>query len=202
MGIVRALGSQAADPRGPLGRVVAWIMPVFSDAYCGDLSDMLALRPEDSLLDVACGSGSFLDKCASQVQHVAGIDHSETQIRLARKRLRHLVASGTAEIVQGDAAMLPWKDGTFSAVTCNCPDCLGQPEQSLREMYRVLRPGGRIALVFDSAPDEGSARAEEQKWGLHAWTSAGFRQMMEDAGFSGISLSGADKQMFAKAIKE
>ena len=202
MGIRQTLASQASDPHGPLGWIAAWIMPLQSDAHCGDLAGLLALRPEDEVLDVACGAGVFLQKRASHVRHAAGIDHSEIQIRMARKRNRDGIVAGTVEIVWGDSAALPWKDDRFSAVACNCLSCLSQPQPSLQEMHRVLRPGGRVALSFDDHRDVATARREEQKWGLPAWTEPEFRTMLEEAGFSVASMSRAGKLAFARAVKQ
>ncbi len=158
MGIARALSSQFGNPHGPPGWVVALIMPPLTDRHCGDLARVLDLRPDDDVLDVACGAGVFLHRHTSQVRYVAGIDQSEIQIRLARRRNHDRIAAGTAEIVQGDAAALPWEDETFSAVTCNCVNCFTEPRRSLREMYRVLRRQGRVALAIDYCADEKTAR--------------------------------------------
>lgn len=68
-------------------------------------------------------------------------------------------------------------------------------------MYRVLRPGGRAAFMIDYCPDEETARRAEQKWGLPSWTEAEFRKMLDDAGFSVISMSLARKLTFVKATK-
>ena len=201
MGVRRVMASQAADPHGLLGWVTAWIMPTFSDAYCGNLAGALDLQPEDDLLEVACGAGAFLDERAQHVGHIAGIDHSQIQVRMARRRLRERIAAGTAEIGEGDAAALPWEDAAFSAVACNCVGCFEDPEQSLAEMYRVLRPEGRIALTIDYCPDEETARQVEQRWGLPTWTDAEFCALLHGVGFREIAVSHVKKMTFVRAVR-
>jgi ubiquinone/menaquinone biosynthesis C-methylase UbiE len=112
------------------------LMPLIVGSVYQDTADALQLRPgDDELLDVGCGSGAFLARHASQVRRVAGIDLSDLQIELARRNLGDRIAAGTADIVTGDAAALPWPDGTFTVVTsmetfAAFPD----PEQVLAEM--------------------------------------------------------------------
>ncbi|MEE4275812.1 MAG: methyltransferase domain-containing protein [Thermoleophilia bacterium] len=176
-------------------------MPVFSDAYCGDLAGALGLQATDDLLEVACGAGAFLQKRATHVRHVAGIDHSEIQVRMARRRLRDRVERGTAEVVQGDSAALPWDDATFSAVACNCLGCFSRPERSLQEMLRVLRLGGRVALSIDHCPDDAAVKRAERSWGLPAWTDAGFCALLHDVGFRDIAVSHAKQMTIVRAAK-
>jgi SAM-dependent methyltransferase len=201
MGIKESIISQGVRPHGALGWVVAWIIPLFSDKYCGNLAELLDLQPEDEVLEVACGSGKFLKERAACARYIAGLEHSDIQLRMARKRNRRRIAAGTAEIVEGDSAALPWPDGRFSAVTCNCVGCFAQPRESMKEMYRVLRPGGRAAFGFDYYPDEEKARKAEQWWGLPAWTEPEVRAMIEEAGFSRITLSHDKINLFAAAVK-
>jgi ubiquinone/menaquinone biosynthesis C-methylase UbiE len=123
MGIRDRLISQGVNPHGAFGWVAAWIMVLLSDTYCSNLADLLRLRPEDEVLDVACGAGVFLKKRAAIARYVAGIDHSDIQFRMARRRNRERIAAATAEIVVGEAAALPRPDSRFTAVTCNCVGC-------------------------------------------------------------------------------
>ena len=78
---------------------------------------------------------------------VAGLDLSDVQVDIARGRLAARIAAGSAEIVHGDAAALPWPDGTFTVVTCvGLFETFPDPEKVLAKMVRVLRPGGRVVL--------------------------------------------------------
>ena len=114
----------------------------------------LDLTPDDEVLDVACGSGAFLRKHASHVRQVAGLDHSDDLIAIAKRENHERVAAGTAEFVVGDATVLPWDDDEFSVVTCNSIDCFAtKTRPALEEMYRVLRPGGRILVGDDHRQD-------------------------------------------------
>lgn len=201
MGITQTLTSQGVKPTGMLGWLVARTMPLLFSSLYRKIARLLDLRPEDDVLDVACGSGVFLQKYASQAHRVAGLDHSEIQIRMARQRNRERIAAGTAEIVQGNSTALPWSDGTFSAVTCNCVGCFAEPLRSLREMNRVLGPGGRAALSVDFYPDDEAARKAEQKWGLHTWTEAKLLKMLDESGFSQVAVSHDKAMTFPKAVK-
>jgi SAM-dependent methyltransferase len=202
MGIAQALTAQGVKPSGVFGWVTAWTMPLLFRSLYAKVARVLDLQPEDEVLDVACGSGVFLRRYGAGARRIAGIDHSGIQVRIARQQHRKRIAAGTAEIVRGDSAALPWGDATFSAVTCNCIGCFAQPLQSAREMHRVLRPGGRLVLAVDFYPDEESARRAEQKWGLPTWTEAEARTMLADAGFTDVSVSHDGAVTLARATKE
>lgn len=139
-----------AKPTGRLAQFYGWAAPRTNEWLYGIFARRLDLQPDDDVLDVACGSGAFLRKHASHVQRIAGLDHSEDLIGIALRENRERVEEGTAEFVVGDATSLPWEDDRFSVVTSNCIDCFSsKAKQTLAEMYRVLRPGGRVLVADD-----------------------------------------------------
>jgi ubiquinone/menaquinone biosynthesis C-methylase UbiE len=195
-------------PTGLVGWIIAWgysvLELVYKKAY-RKFDELLDLQPGDDVLDVACGSGVYLEKNAAHVHRIAGIDLHDIQISLARRRNRERIAAGTAEIVLGDSAALPWEDNTFSAVTCNCLHCFEEPQKSVQEMHRVLRPGGRVVICAGYDPDEVKARKNEQKWRCHCWTEAEMLKMMNDGGFPQVSIdkTWANKGgLLIKAVKQ
>ncbi|MGE5286232.1 MAG: class I SAM-dependent methyltransferase [Micromonosporaceae bacterium] len=205
MSITQTLSSQGRKPTGALGWIIAWTMPVMFRSLYAKVARLLNLQPGDDVLDVACGSGAFLKRHASQVNRITGLDHSEIQISLAKRCNRDRVAAGTAEFVQGDATVLPWPDNRFSAVTSNCVSCFAEPQRSLKEMQRVLRPGGRAVLVMGGTDKNRENRPREaDKFGMPIWTEDEVRQMMADAGFSQISASydKKAKMWFAEGRKQ
>ncbi len=201
MGIGERLTAQGVKPTGAVGRVVAWTMPLLFGSLYADVARLLDLRGDDSLLDVACGSGVFLDRHASHVAHVAGIDHSDVQIAMARRRLRRRLEAGTAEIEGGDATALPWDLGTFSAVTCNCLGCFSEPEHAVEEMCRVLRPGGRAVIAVDFYGDEESAQKAQRRWALPTWTERTLDTQLREAGFADVRIAHGKRMTYATARK-
>lgn len=171
-------------PQGLTGRVEVWLTPLFHGPMYPAAAAALRLQPDDDLLDVACGSGSFLGSCARQVRFAAGVDASDLAVASTRKHLAARIADGTAEIVLGDAAHLPWPDGRFSAVTClGSLDLMPEPVRVLCEMRRVLRPDGRAVFTMGSRfPDE-QAR---QKYAAQAWcwTEEDLADALNTAGFA------------------
>jgi demethylmenaquinone methyltransferase/2-methoxy-6-polyprenyl-1,4-benzoquinol methylase len=97
----------------------------------------------DAVLDCACGSGSLCIALRRRgVGHVVGLDFSPGMLELARRRVPGV------EFVEGDATSLPYEDDSFAAVTIgfglrNLPD----PHAGLREMARVVRPGGSLVVL-------------------------------------------------------
>ena len=178
------LRSQSAVPHGRSGRIVAKTMPMFHSLFYGPAAERLELHRDDILLDVACGSGALLDRYARDVQHVAGIDLSDIQIELARRRLQDRIADGSAELIVGDAAHLPWEGGTFSAASCvGSLDFFTDPDAAVKEIYRVLRPGGRVVLTYGIDDRNEKAVAQAASWGLHHPTENEVRLLIEGTGF-------------------
>ena len=182
------------EPRGAVGLVGARVMGSAMQQYTRAMAAELRLRPDDELLDVGCGSGRLLAEHAAHVRHVAGLDISEIQVRMARKRLSKRIAAGTAEIVLGDAADLPWEDGRFSVVTSlEVLKHIGDPEGTLREMHRVLRPGGRAVFTLGEHVKPGWGATDElgarNAWGVWNWSDADAQRLVEEAGFVDVALS-------------
>jgi len=104
----------------------------------------------EQVLDIACGTGLVSLEAARAVSlrgHVLGIDLSERMIDAAERRARDLSLSNCS-FSRMDAETLALPDASFDLVLC----ALGlmympNPEQALREMCRVLRPGGRVSLA-------------------------------------------------------
>jgi len=115
----------------------------------------LALGSADRFLDVGCGTGVAVRAAAATVSRAVGVDVSPQMIREARAR-----SDGLANVafVEGESGALPFDDGTFTALLCSTafhhyPD----PERAVREMARVLAPGGRI-VIGDGSTDAPLAR--------------------------------------------
>ena len=182
------------EPRGAIGWVGARVMGSAMQQYTRAMAAELPLQPDDELLDVGCGSGRLLAEHAAHVRYVAGLDISEIQVGLARKRLSERIAAGTAEIVLGDSVNLPWEDGRFSVVTSlEVLKHIGDPDGTLREMHRVLRPGGRAVFTLGEYVKAGWGATDESgvrnAWGVWNWSDADAQRLVEEAGFVDVALS-------------
>jgi len=185
----RPLKAHMAEGTLP-GRFGSWLNSYLNRPSYRLMAAALDLEPEDVLLDVACGWGEFLADYGSKTRRVAGIDVSEEKVTLARQRLAHRIASGTAEVVQGDAATLPWEEGTFSAVTCmDAFAFFPAPEQVLAEVLRVLRPGGRMLMQIGMKWPDGPPKNMIHPGTPVTGDESAVRRMVEDAGFGEISVS-------------
>lgn len=112
----------------------------------------LPLKAGDQVLDVACGDGTFSAWLAEQVDatgFVVGLDVSTPWLACAT--LRHRASKeGAAPTVftQGDANAIPFEDGSFDFVFCaHSLQSLPDSRAALKEMTRVVRSGGHVALV-------------------------------------------------------
>jgi SAM-dependent methyltransferase len=186
--LLRAFRAWAGVPSGPLGWISTRTVFLLPGPMYQEIGDALQLRADDELLDVACGSGAFLVQRAGHVHRVAGIDLSDIQIALARRHLGERIAAGTAEVVHGDSGALPWPDESFTVVTCMAAfEAFPDPAKVLVEMFRVLRPGGRVVLNIGEqvAPGTQTHRAWGEIW---VWAEDDVRRMVNDAGFTDVTI--------------
>jgi SAM-dependent methyltransferase len=131
-------------------------VPGFFQAFAEELLDRAHLSKGERLLDIATGTGIVLRQARARrpdLGRVVGLDLTPGMLAVARDRSEGL----DIEFVEGDALSLPFEDGSFDVVTCQqglqfFPD----REQALREVVRVLAPGGRAVVAcwceIDEAP--------------------------------------------------
>jgi demethylmenaquinone methyltransferase / 2-methoxy-6-polyprenyl-1,4-benzoquinol methylase len=105
------------------------------------------VQPGDRVLDACCGTGDLAVAAEREGGRVTGLDFSGEMLERARRK------SETIEWVQGDLLELPFADGAFDAATVgfgvrNVADL----ERALAELRRVLRPGGRLAILEITQP--------------------------------------------------
>jgi len=180
--------SQASKPTGFTGRFLARSMARAHRQFFENTARVLDLKPDDVLLELGFGSGMFIRKHASNVSRTAGIDISADMVRLASGINKDLIASGKAEFRQGDASDLPWKDDTFTAATCiEVFYFVPEPERALREIHRVLAPGGRLVIEMGFNSDDGRDHSKEiKKHGMRLYGEKEMRTLYASAGFKAI----------------
>jgi len=113
---------------------------------------------EQHLLDIGCGTGTFLDAIKQNVATVTGLEYNDGMISEARKRLGN--DPKVKEIVQGSADALPFADNSFHAVAINQvlhhfpkDDNYSFCLKVFKEIYRVLKPGG-VFVLNTSIPEQ------------------------------------------------
>ena len=101
--------------------------------------DLLDVREGLSVLDVGCGEGYLLRKAARRASLALGVDVAESRLRATR--------GGPIELAVADAQRLPFADASFDRIICTeTLEHVADAQLALREVARVLRPGGRLAV--------------------------------------------------------
>ncbi len=113
-----------------------------------DLLEAVArVRPGERVLDVGCGTGAFAERLVGFDPHIAitGVDVSGGMLAEARRKT---AGAPNARFLQASAEALPFPDASFAVVvSASALHYVPDPAQGVREMARVLRPGGRLALL-------------------------------------------------------
>ncbi len=114
----------------------------------------LKQTPPRTILDVATGTGDFAIQALSlDPEKITGVDISEGMLEVGRKKIRERSLENRIELKYGDSENLPFPENNFDAVTVafgvrNFENL----ETGIREIYRVLKPGGRIVVLEFSKP--------------------------------------------------
>jgi demethylmenaquinone methyltransferase/2-methoxy-6-polyprenyl-1,4-benzoquinol methylase len=135
------------DRIAPVYDLMNRVMTAGLDGRWRRLTAEAAVREGDRVLDAACGTGDLaIADLKAGASRVTGLDFSEAMLERARRK-------APLDWVQGDMLALPFADATFDAATVgfgvrNVADL----ELALRELRRVLRPGGRLAILEITQP--------------------------------------------------
>ncbi|HEV7653097.1 MAG TPA: class I SAM-dependent methyltransferase [Actinophytocola sp.] len=180
----RIVLAQFHRPTGVVGHVVGWIMGrrTSNVARSRWAVRFLEIQPTDRVIELGCGPGVAIAALATRAIRglVVGVDHSQVMIRQAHRRNRAAIRAGRVRLVHAPVESLSISDGPFdAALAVNTVGMWPDPTVRLRELARLLRPGGRIALVSQprcpGATAATSAAAATELAGL--LTEAGFAHL-------------------------
>lgn len=119
-------------------RVGRWSSSERYDSEVGALLGMMGLRPGDRVLDIGCATGAATRLLRRAGVGAVGLDAGEAWIRFCPDR----------PAVRADAACLPFRDSSFEAATLmHSLAHIGRPLEALRELRRVVVPGGRVGIA-------------------------------------------------------
>jgi demethylmenaquinone methyltransferase / 2-methoxy-6-polyprenyl-1,4-benzoquinol methylase len=140
---VRAMFDRIAPVYDAMNRVITMGL----DGRWRRLAAASVVRPGDRVLDAACGTGDLALAALESGGRVTGLDFSERMLERARRK------SDAIEWVRGDVLALPFGDAAFDSATIgfgvrNVADL----DSGLRELARVVRPGGRLAVLEITRP--------------------------------------------------
>lgn len=192
---------------------------------CGNPTAIAALRPGEVVLDLGSGGGLDVMLAAQKVGpqgFVYGVDMTDDMLALAQ---RNAAKAGTTNVkfLKGQIEDIPLPDATVDVIISNCVVNLSPNKgQTLGEAYRVLRPGGRLAvsdIVVDGALDDLPVSEQEVRAALSwagcvagALTVDAYCALLAAAGFVDIRVDiqhrytlaelGQDLQQAAPAIPE
>lgn len=172
---------QFRHPSGWFGRFNLWTMNRrHSRLTDWGLSHVKVAR-DATILDVGCGGGRTIAKLAALAPAgmVYGVDFAPTSVAMSRSFNRALVDAGRVVVQQASVSRLPFADQMFDLVTAvethfYWPDL----PSDLREIRRVLKPGGTVALI-----------AEAYKGGKHARVTQMFADAMRPLGYNHLDVT-------------
>lgn len=148
----------------------------------------------DTILDVGCGGGRTVSKLAAiaTAGKVYGIDYSEDSVAASKRTNARWIEDGRVEIQHGSVSQLPFSDGMFDLVTAVethffWPDLPGD----VREIFRVLKPGGTLILVAEVYGGSKTKAAQlAEKYSALTWmkllTVEQHRELLEEDGYSDV----------------
>lgn len=158
----RFIAEQARHAKGPLGRLIAFIMARETWAQNMQAIDALEVAHDHHVLDIGSGPGRSIAELASRAPggRIVGIDPSELMTDIAVRRNAKLVKARRAEILVASVASLPFADESFDKALCvHVLYFWNDLDTAFREIARVMKPGGRLALLFRTNADEAAVSA-------------------------------------------
>jgi SAM-dependent methyltransferase len=132
------------------------------------------------ILDAACGNGRysrFLLRRADPDAMITGFDYSQQMLHRARKRLRH----SRATLLAADVTRLPYADASFDAIVCGWVlEHLPDPSPGIRELARVLQPGGKLLLM--TTEDTLNGAVCSRLWHCRTYNRGELRRVCQECG--------------------
>jgi SAM-dependent methyltransferase len=142
--------SQFAHPRGLLGRLAGAVMAIENRRRNVFAVSVLAPEPGEQVLEIGFGPGVTIARLAELIGDgsVTGVDNSSVMVEQARRRNASAIRAERVDLRYGSVELLPFVDDAFDrALAVNSQHHWPNPTANLREVRRVLKPGGVIVIA-------------------------------------------------------
>jgi ubiquinone/menaquinone biosynthesis C-methylase UbiE len=158
-----------------VSRIYGWMTGAFERKHGEKALELLSIRDGETVLEIGTGSGHCFEQMARLVGDkggCCGIDISTGMLEVTKNRLLRSGLADGAGLCCADAAQLPFQDNSCDAILMAFTlELFDTPEipQVLSETMRVLKPGGRIAVVSLSKEGEASTAMRLYEWAHRKW---------------------------------
>jgi ubiquinone/menaquinone biosynthesis C-methylase UbiE len=147
-----------ALPRGRLGSLMGRLMGALNKGEQQEVAALASVQPGERVLEVGCGPGVLLELLLRSEVVVTGLDPSTEMCALAERRNREAVAAGRAQVRVGTAEDTGCHTAGFdAAVSVNNVPMWSDLDAGMRELARVVRPGGRVVVAWHGGSRPGMA---------------------------------------------
>lgn len=148
MRLWEVIGHQLRSPSGWRGRLAGRVMEIINREPNDRSVAALELAPEATVLEIGCGPGVALAQMALAATNglVIGLDASPEMLRQAARRNRSAIESGRVKLALGTFERLPFDSDSIDRVLAVNVAYFFSASEELSEVYRVLRPGGRLVI--------------------------------------------------------
>ncbi len=183
--------TQFSKPTGLLGKMLAKGFAFGHKDFYENTAAIAELKESDELLEIGFGSGVFINKYAKHLKKISGIDISPDMVELAKEINRKLICEGKLELVEGGLLSLPWSDNSFSVIISIESFFFWENiDKALLEIYRVLKPGGRIIIEMAFNLEDGQDHTKDvKKIGFQLYNEKNIRNILTGSGFIDISFN-------------
>ena len=190
-------------PQGFWGRMILRGMNCFHASLAHRGMKQVEWQPEWNVLDIGCGGGANLKRLLELCPKgkIYGIDLSEESVAFAKKHNAPHVGK-RCFIRQGNVCSLPYKDGTFDAVTAFETVYFWSPiKTALAEVARVLRKGGCFLISLEASDPNMGEMWTKRITGMTVYTADDLKRLLAEAGFSSVKTIHEKEELHIIALK-
>lgn len=207
--IIKRLISNARKPNGFFGKVMIHKMNKGHLLMTQTAIDSLKINPTDNILDIGCGGGNAVKIMSSLAFDgtVCGIDYSPLSVKSSVENNKRAINNKQVEIKQGTVSLLPYRKESFDIVTAIETIYFWEnPEKDFREVYRVMKSGGKFCIVLEMIKNEDGTGKDTEITDflqMHYYTESEIKDLLTKTGLINIStVNVRDKGwLFVTAIK-
>lgn len=181
------LAKHLRQPDGEIGKQIGLEMNKSNLHICINSYKVLAVENNNHILEIGMGNGFYIKDLLKMAENLryTGIDYSHTMLSEAKEINKKFIAKAQVNLKQASIEALPFPDNTFDCITTtNTIYFWPHPEKNIKELFRVLKTGGKLLLAYRSKSC--MDQLELAKHGFEKYESKDVEVLLENAFFKKV----------------